>query len=86
MSGYDGPLYETECLDLSTWFRVHDFRLHRAIKLSPGRTKFVFRDPDGRAEDLALEFPDSQLAKGLQERKNLISISKSGDPNNRRKR
>ena len=80
---YDGPLYETECLDLCSWLRAHrgkgdDLRIHQAKKLAPGRTKFFLRDPMDRAEDLALEFADSVAASVLEERKKLISLSKSG--------
>lgn len=78
MSKYTGLLYETECLDLATFLRVHGFKIDGKKSAGPGRTKFIFQDPEEKADDLTLEFPDSEIATALQERKNLISFSKSG--------
>ena len=80
---YSGPLFETECLDLASWLRANrgegdDLKIHKAKRLTPGRTKFILRDPMDRADDLALDFSDSLSAKVLEERKKLISLSKSG--------
>lgn len=84
MAEYEGPLFETECLKIATFLRVHKFRVHGKLKLDHGRTLFIFQDPEGKADALALEFHDSETKDALIEREALISYAKSGSSSRRR--
>ena len=54
-------VYETSDLSLAAFLKIKKIKLLKVSKETTGRFMFIFEDP-GSAEDLAIEFTNSEFA------------------------
>lgn len=73
--------YCTESLDLASWLSAKGFLVLRMERLSNKRHAWVFDDPLGQAEGVAVEYVNSEVADVLDHRKRMITLARSGDIN-----
>jgi len=67
-------LYETSDLAIAAYLMLHEFKLTDAGRLSTGKFKFVFEDPNSNARSRAVEFLSSDCCKFDTHIKNLKKL------------
>ena len=67
-------MYETSDLAIAAYLMLHEFKLKDAGRLSTGKFKFVFEDPDKNARSKAVEFLSSDCCKFDTHIKNLKKL------------
>jgi len=70
--------YKTESIDLAAWLMAHGHDLVDVEKIAHGRHQWCLDDQKDEASDLATKFANSLAADVMDNRKRLISISRSG--------
>lgn len=67
-------MYETSDLAIAAYLMLHEFKLVDAGKLTSGKFRFVFEDPDKKAKSKAVEFLSSDCSKFDTHIKNLKKL------------